>query len=59
MSGKAVAAFSVNAGGRFVIYYDQNQENGCLENYICVRAFKHRPIPIDPGFFTGCVLCLL
>jgi len=29
--------------GAFVTSYDQNQENGCLENYICVRAFEHRP----------------
>jgi len=38
ISGKAVAGFSVNIGEQCVISYDQNQENGCLENYICVRA---------------------
>jgi len=38
ISWKAVAGFTVNAWGPFVISYDQNQENGCLENYICVWA---------------------
>ena len=39
ISGRAVAGFTVNAWGPFVISYDQDQENGSLENYICVRAF--------------------
>jgi len=30
-----------------------------LENYICVQAFKHQPVPIDQVFCTRCVLCLL
>ena len=42
----------------FVISYNQNQENGCLENYICVRVFKHRPIPNDQTFCTRHMLCL-
>jgi len=29
----------------FIISYDQNQENGCWEIYICVRAFKHKTSP--------------
>jgi len=45
--------------GSFCFLYDQNQENGCLENYICVRAFKHQPVPIDQVFCTRCMLCLL
>jgi len=32
--------------------------NGCLENYICVQAFKHIPLPIDQVFCTHCMLCL-
>jgi len=43
----------------FCYFYDQNQENGSLENYICVRAFKHRPVSIDQVFCTRCMLCLL
>ena len=39
--------------------YDQNQENGCLENYKCVRAFKHQPVLIDQVFCTRCMLYLL
>jgi len=30
-----------------------------LENYICVRAFKHRLVPIDQVFCAHCMLCLL
>jgi len=59
ISAKAVAGFAVNAWGPFVISYDQNQENSCLENYICVRAFKHRPVPIDQVFYTRFMPCLL
>ena len=44
--------FAVHALGHFAISCDQNQENGCLENYICVRAFKHGPVPIDQVFCT-------
>ena len=53
-AGKAVGGFAVNAWGPFVISYDQNQENGCLENYICVQAFKHRTVPIDQVFRICC-----
>jgi len=49
----------VNAWGPFVISYDQSQENGCLENYVCVRAFKHSLVPIDHVFCTRCMYCLL
>jgi len=28
-------------------------------NYISIRAFKHRPVPIDQVFCTRCILCLL
>jgi len=59
ISGKAVAGFAVNASGPFVISYNQNQENGCLENYTCVRAFKHRPVPIDQVVCTRCMIFLL
>jgi len=52
-------SFAVNAWGPFGISYDQNQENGCVEKYICVPAFKHRTIPIDQVFCTRCMLCLL
>jgi len=31
----------------FVISYHPNQENGRLENYICVPAFRHSSVPID------------
>jgi len=31
----------------FSYFVRQNQENGCLENYICIREFQHRPVPID------------
>jgi len=55
----AVAGFAVNTWGPFVISYDQSQENGCLENYICVRAFKSRPVPIDQVFYTRCMLYVL
>jgi len=58
-SGKVVAGFAVNAWGPFVVSYEQNQENVCLENYICVRALKHQPVPIDQVFCTHCMLCLL
>ena len=58
-SGNAVTGFGVNAWRPFVISYDQNQENSCLENYICVRAFIHRPVLIDQVFCTRCLLCLL
>jgi len=58
--GKVVTGFAVNAWGPFVIYYDRNKENVCLENSICVRAFKHRPVPIDQKVFcTRIMLCLL
>jgi len=50
---------NVNAWGPFIISYDQNQENGCLENYIHVRAFKNRPVPTDQVFCTRYMLCLL
>jgi len=43
----------------FSYFLRQNQENGCLENYIRVRAFKYRPVPIDQVFCTRCTLCLL
>jgi len=43
----------------FCHFLRQNQENGCLEDYIRVRAFKQRPIPIDQVFCTRCMLCLL
>jgi len=33
----------------FVICYDPNQENGCLENYICFQTFGHNPVPIRPS----------
>jgi len=46
-SGKAVAGFAVNACRPFVISYDQNKENGCLESDISVRAFKHRPVSVE------------
>jgi len=59
ISGKTVVGFTINAWGPVVISYDQNQKNGCLENYICVRVFKHRPVPIDQVFCTHYVLCLL
>jgi len=39
--------FYCQSPGPFVISYDQNQENSSLEKYICVRAFKYRPVPID------------
>jgi len=26
---------------------------------LCVQASKHRPVPIDQGFCTRCMLCLL
>ena len=39
ISGKAVTDFAVNAWRSFVISYNQNQENGCLKNDICVQAF--------------------
>jgi len=42
----------------FCYFLRQNQENGCLENYIRVRAFKRRPVPIDQMFCTR-MLCLL
>jgi len=42
----------------FCYFLRQNQENGCLENYIRVRAFTHRPVPIDQVLCT-CMLCLL
>jgi len=48
--------FSVDA---FFISYDRNQENNCLENHICVGAFKHRPVPINHVLCTRCMLCLL
>jgi len=50
--------FAVNAWGP-IISYEQNQENGCLENYICVRAFKHRPVLTDQVFCNRCMLSLL
>jgi len=53
------SSLAVNAWGPFVISYDQNPENGCLENYICVWAFKQRPVPVDQAFCTRCMLCLL
>ena len=59
ISEKTVAGFAVNAWRPFVIFYKQNKENGCLENYICVRAFKNRPVSTDQVFFTHCMLCLL
>jgi len=59
VTGKAVVAFVVNPWDTFAIYYDQNQENACLENYICVRVLKHRPVPIHQVFCTRCMLCLL
>jgi len=59
ISGIAVADFAVNAWGLCVISYDQNQENGDLENYIFVRAFKHRPVPIAQMFCIRCMLWLL
>jgi len=43
----------------FVIFYDHDQENSCLENCICVRAFKHRSVPNDQVLCTHCMLCLL
>jgi len=43
----------------FCFFLRQNQENVYLENYIRVRAFKHRPVPIDQVFCTRCMLCLL
>ena len=52
-------SLAVNAWGPFLITYDQNHENGWLENYVCVWAFKHRPVPIDQVFCIGCMLCLL
>jgi len=55
ISGKAVADFAVNAWRPFVISY-KDKKNGCLENYIRVRAFKHRPVPIDQVFCTRCML---
>jgi len=47
--------FAINAWGPF-IFYNHNQENGCLENYKCVQAFKHRPGPIDQVLCTRCML---
>jgi len=45
---------------RTICYFlRQNHENGCLENYIGVRALKHRPVPNDQLFYTRCMLCLL
>ena len=43
----------------FCYFLRQNQEKVCLENYILVRAFKHRPVQIDQVFCTRCMLCLL
>ena len=42
----------------FCYFLWQNQENCCLENYIRVRAFKHRPIPINQVFCTR-MICQL
>jgi len=42
----------------FCCFLRQNQENGCLENYIRVRAFTHRPVPIDQ-VLCACMFCLL
>ena len=33
------------------------KKNSCLENYICIRAFKHRPVPMDLVFCTR-MLCV-
>jgi len=34
-------------------------KNCCMENYICVRVFKRRPVPTDQVFCTRCMLRLL
>jgi len=43
----------------FCYFLRQNQENGCLKNYIRVRIFKDRPVPIDQVLCTRFMLCLL
>jgi len=43
----------------FCYFLRQNDDNGCLENYIRVQAFKHRPVPINQVFCTRCMHCLL
>ena len=43
---------------RTFCYLRQKQENGCLENYIRVRAFKHRPVPLTKCFaVVVCFAC--
>jgi len=42
----------------FCYFLRKYQENGCLENYIRVRAFKHRLVSIDQVFCTR-MFCLL
>jgi len=50
--------FCIQCLSTFCYFLQQNQENGCLENCICVRAFKRRPVPIDQVLCTR-MLCLL
>ena len=49
ISWKAVAGFAGNAWRPFVFSYDQNQENGCLENY---RAFAFEHLNTDQSQLT-------
>jgi len=43
---------------RTFISYDQNQENGCLEDYICVWAFEHNHSQFTKCFpFVPCFAC--
>ena len=55
---KAVASFVVNAWGPFVIYNDQNQENGCLKNYICAEHLNADQSQLTKCFaLPACFAC--
>jgi len=54
-----VSSFAVNIWVSFVISFNQNQENGSLENYICALAVILRQVLTDHVFCTHCMLCLL